>query len=162
SGSSIYSFRLLPWGILLSVALAVLLSGLVFLVQATPLAQRLMANSISVGELNQIVTFGLLAAAIISLFWLARPFIWLDRVVLLFIFGAAAFSGIYQSRYRDETVLQHVYSNPRLLQYAIRTEALHKHTLLIGVMVILLLGILVAAQMERVHERTRGTVAPIS
>jgi Protein kinase domain len=162
SGSSIYSFRLLPWGILLSVALAVLLSGLAFLVQATPLAQRLMANSISVGELNQIVTFGLLAAAIISLFWLARPFIWLDRVVLLFIFGAAAFSGIYQSRYRDETVLQHVYSNPRLLQYAIRTEALHKHTLLIGVMVILLLGILVAAQMERVHERTRGTVAPIS
>jgi hypothetical protein len=90
SGSSIYSFRLLPWGILLTVALATLLSGLAFLVQATPLAQRLMANFISVGELNQIVTFGLLAAAIISLFWLARPFIWLDRVVLLFIFGAAA------------------------------------------------------------------------
>lgn len=155
SGSSIYSFRLLPWGILLSVALATLLSGLAFLVQATPPAQRLLANFISVVGLNQIVTFGLVAAAIISLLWLVRPFIWLDRIVLLLIFGAAAFGGIYQSTFRDETVLRLVYSDPRLLQYAIHTEAFHKHTLLIGVMVTLLLGIIVAAQMERVHERTR-------
>jgi hypothetical protein len=63
--------------------------------------------------------------------------------------------------YRDETVLRLVYSDPRLLQYAIHTEAFHKHALLIGVMVTLLLGIIVAAQMERVHERTRRTITPL-
>ncbi|MFL5628035.1 MAG: serine/threonine protein kinase [Ktedonobacteraceae bacterium] len=155
SGSSIYTYRFIPWSILLCVAIASLLAGLAFLIQATPLAQRLIANFIPVAALNQIVTSALVAAAVASLFWLVRPFTWLDRVVLIVIFGTAAICGIYQSTYRDETVLQSVFSDPRALQYAIHTEAVHKHLLLIIVLVTLMLGVLVATQMERVYERTR-------
>jgi len=155
SGSSIYTYRLIPWSILLCVAVASLLAGLAFLVQATPSAQRLMANFIQVAALNQIVTSALVAAAVVSLFWLVRPFTWIDRLVLMLIFGTAAICGIYQSAYRDETVLQSVFSDPKVLQHAIHTEAVHKHLLLIIVLVTLMLGVLVATRMERAYERAR-------
>ena len=50
----------------LPVAVFSLLNGLAFLVQATPAVQRLMAPTIPVASLDQVITYGLASATLAS------------------------------------------------------------------------------------------------
>jgi hypothetical protein len=121
-------------GILFLTALSALLSGLAFLTQTivdvhqlpTALAQVL-------PYLNLFLTTGLAAAAIISLLWLTRPYTLIDRIILLIVFGAAAVCAFLQSSLLDTDVPRHIY-------------------LLIS-LILLIQGILIAAQTEQVRNR---------
>ena len=85
----------------LPVAVFSLLNGLAFLVQATPAVQRLMAPTIPVASLDQVITYGLASATLVSLLWLARPFTWRNRASLLLVFAGAALCAISQHVLRD-------------------------------------------------------------
>jgi len=87
--------------------------------------------------LNPSLTIGLAAAAIISLFWFSRPFAMTDRFILGVIFGVAAIFALIQFLYLDQDLL--------------------KHMLLLIAMITLILGTLMAAQMERVRAAASGT-----
>jgi len=120
-------------GILLLTALAALVSGFAFLLQTISDVQQASSYLIPV-EPNLFFTLGLAAAAIISLLWLARPSTWPDRIVLLVVFGAAAVCA--------------------LLQYAGADTDISKHIFLLLALILLVQGVLLAAQTERM--RTRG------
>lgn len=81
-------------------------------------------------EINQILTYGLLAAGIISLLWLFRPpFTWSDRVWILLFSGAVCACAYLQISYQDGEI--------------------NKHLFLLGALIVLIQGILVTGQMER-------------
>jgi len=119
-------------GILLLTALAALVSGCASLLQTISDVQQ--ASSLVPVDPNLFLTIGLAAAAIISLLWLARPYLLLDRIVLLVVFGAAAVCA--------------------LLQYSGMDADISKHIFLLLALILLIQGVLLAAQTERV--RTRG------
>ena len=122
-------------GILLLTALAALVSGCAFLLQTIKDVQRSSSYLVPVDQSpNLFLTIGLAAAAIISLLWLARPYLLLDRIVLLVMFGAAAVCA--------------------LLQYSGMDADVSKHIFLLLALILLVQGVLLAAQTERV--RTRG------
>jgi serine/threonine protein kinase len=125
----------------LFTGLAALLAGLAFLLQASPLAQQLPSSTLSsllqFAVLNRLFTAGLALATIISLLWLTRPFAIVDRIVLLLIFGIAGICTVIQYPGGDGDV--------------------SKHLLLLVALITLILGVLVAAQMERVRTSTSGT-----
>ena len=120
-------------GILLLTALAALLPGCAFLLQTIKDIQQSSSYLVPVDP-NLFLTMGLAAAAIISLLWLARPYLLLDRIVLLVMFGAAAVCA--------------------LLQYSGMDADISKHIFLLLALILLVQGVLLAAQTERV--RTRG------
>ncbi len=120
-------------GILLLTALAALLPGCAFLLQTIKDIQQSSSYLVPVDP-NLFFTMGLAAAAIISLLWLARPYLLLDRIVLLVMFGAAAVCA--------------------LLQYSGMDADISKHIFLLLALILLIQGVLLAAQTERV--RTRG------
>jgi serine/threonine protein kinase len=120
-------------GILLLTALAALLPGCAFLLQTIKDIQQSSSYLVQVDP-NLFFTMGLAAAAIISLLWLARPYLLLDRIVLLVMFGAAAVCA--------------------LLQYSRADMDVPKHIFLLLALILLIQGVLLAAQTERV--RTRG------
>jgi len=120
-------------GILLLTALAALLPGCAFLLQTIKDIQQSSSYLVPVDP-NLFFTMGLAAAAIISLLWLARPYLLLDRIVLLVMFGAAAVCA--------------------LLQYSGMDTDISKHIFLLLALILLIQGVLLAAQTERV--RTRG------
>ncbi len=125
----------MPKSVLFFTGLGALVAGLAFAIQALPILQQT-ANSLPIPPLqfvvlNTVFSVGLAAAAIISLFWLARPFSIIDRIVLLTIFGVAAICTWTQYTSNDGEVL--------------------KHILLLITLIALIQGILIAAQMERVH-----------
>ncbi len=122
-------------GILLLTGLAALVAGLAFVSQAIPSA--LPASLPPSLTLNQLFTGGLAVATILSLFWLTRPFAVIDRLVLIAIFGIAGVC--------------------TLIQYPGNDGDLSKHLLLLVILITLILGVLVAAQMERVRTSTGGT-----
>jgi len=123
-------------GILLLTALAALLPGCAFLLQTIKDIQQSSSYLVPVDPNlpNLFFTIGLAAAAIISLLWLARPYLLLDRIVLLVMFGAAAVCA--------------------LLQYSGMDADISKHIFLLLALILLVQGVLLAAQTERV--RTRG------
>ena len=123
-------------GILLLTALAALLPGCTFLLQTIKDIQQSSSYLVPVDPNlpNLFLTIGLAAAAIISLLWLARPYLLLDRIVLLVMFGAAAVCA--------------------LLQYSGMDADISKHIFLLLALILLIQGVLLAAQTERV--RTRG------
>jgi len=120
-------------GILLLTALAALLPGFAFLLQTIKDVQQSSSYLVPVDP-NLFFTIGLASAAIISLLWLARPYLLLDRIVLLVMFGAAAVCA--------------------LLQYSGMDAYVSKHIFLLLALILLIQGVLLAAQTERV--RTRG------
>ncbi len=127
-------------GILLLTGLAALVSGLAFVSQAilfTPPPNSPLSSLLQFVVLNRLFTGGLAVATIISLFWLTRPFAVVDRVVLLIIFGIAGIC--------------------ILIQYPSNDRDVAKHLLLLVVLIMLILGVLVAARMERVRTSTGGT-----
>jgi serine/threonine protein kinase len=125
----------------LFTGLAALLAGIAFLLQASPLAQQPLSSTLSsllqFAVLNQLFTAGLALATVISLLWLTRPFAVVDRIVLLLIFGIAGVC----------TAIQYPSNDPEII----------KHVLLLVVLIMLILGTLVASQMERVRTSTGGT-----
>jgi len=123
-------------GLLLLTGLAALVAGLAFVSQAIPSAQLPAFLPPSV-TFNWLFTGGLAVAAIISLFWLTRPFAVVDRLVLIAIFGIAGICTVIQYPGGDGDV--------------------SKHLLLLVTLITLILGVLVAAQMERVRTSTSGT-----
>jgi len=124
----------------LFTGLAALLAGLAFILQASPSARQPLSTTLSsllqFGVLNRLFTAGLALAAIISLLWLTRPFAIVDRIVLLLIFAIAGVCTAIQYPFDD---LKDV-----------------KHVLLVVVLIMLILGTLVASQMERVRTSTGG------
>ena len=127
--------RLIPWSILFIVALAALVSGTTFLVQATSYIQSAMANILQTVSLNTLLTSGLAVAAIISLFWLTRPFTWVDRLLIFIMFGTAIACTFLQISYQDGDVT--------------------KHILLLIALITLIQGMLLAARMEQVRKATK-------
>jgi serine/threonine protein kinase len=119
-------------GILFLTALCSLLSGLAFLSQTLNDVKQLPpALESVVPNPNLFLTMGLAAAAIISLLWLARPSNLADRIVLLVIFGAALVLVLLQYSGADTDVLKHIY--------------------LLIALILLIQGVLIAAQTERVR-----------
>lgn len=103
----------------------------------------MLTGFIQIAWLEQVTTFGLVGAALVSLAWLARPFPWRNRLSLLLVFTAAGLCALYQGHLRDET----------LLEQAVGSGMLQKHLLLVLSLALLLWGAVVAAHMERVHEQ---------
>ncbi|GAC1616063.1 MAG: hypothetical protein NVS4B7_08560 [Ktedonobacteraceae bacterium] len=127
--------RLIPWSILFIVALTALVSGTSFLIQATPDLQSAMANLLQVISLNTLLTAGIALAAITSLFWLTRPFTWVDRILIFIVIGTAIVCTFLQFSYQDGDV--------------------RKHILLLIALITLIQVVPLAAQMERVRKETR-------
>ncbi len=125
----------------LFTGLAALLAGLAFILQASPIARQPLSTTLSsllqFAVLNQLFTAGLALATVISLLWLTRPFAVVDRIVLLLIFGIAGVCTAIQYPFDDLVIV--------------------KHVLLLVVLIMLILGTLVASQMERVRTSTGGT-----
>ncbi len=122
--------RIMLWSILFIVALAALVAGIAFLVQATPDLQLAMANILQVVSLNTLLTGGLALAAITSLLWLTRPFTWVDRILICIFFGTAFVCTLLQFSYQDGDV--------------------SKHILLLIALITLIQGVPLAARMEQV------------
>ena len=122
-------------GILLLTALAAVMSGFAFLPQTISDVQQA-SSYLEPAKSNLFLTMGLAAAAIISLLWLARPFMLLDRIVLLVMFGAAAVCALLQYSRADMDVPKHIY--------------------LLLALILLIQGVLLAAQTERVRKSGRN------
>lgn len=133
-GANLVVYGFMQRTILCITALTALVSGLTFLVQATPT----LANLFQTINLNGLLTGGLAVAAIVSLFWLARPFQLLDRFLLLLILGGTIVCVFFQYPYGDWEV--------------------PKHILLLIALIALIEGVLLAAQAERVYKVEQGGI----
>jgi len=117
-------------GILLLTALSALVAAFAFLSQTLKDIQQLPTVLAQVNP-NVFSTFGLAAASLISLLWLIRPYTLIDRIILLALFGVAAVFVFLQYSGVDIDVSKHIY-------------------LLIS-LILLVQGVLIAAQTERVR-----------
>jgi hypothetical protein len=120
--------------ILLLTALFTLGAVFVFLVQTLNDIQQHLPFSLNQDILNLISTSSLAAASLISFLWLVRPYLLIDRIILLAIFGSAGICA--------------------LLQYSGADSDTSKHIFLLILLILLIQGVLIAVQTERV--RTRG------
>jgi hypothetical protein len=118
--------------ILLLTAISALVAGFGFLLQTISDLQQ-SSSYVVPFDPNLLITTGLAAASLISLLWLIRPYPLLDRIILLAVFGVAAVCAFLQSSFLDSDVSKHIY-------------------LLIS-LILLIQGVLIAAQMERVRVR---------
>jgi len=119
-------------GILVLTALSALLAGFAFFIQTLNDIQPLPSVLLQLFPYaNLLLTIGLAAAAIISLLWLTRPYTLINRIILLVVFGGAAVCAFLQFSSIDTDVLKHI-------------------ELLIS-LILLIQGVLIAAQAERVR-----------
>jgi hypothetical protein len=129
----------IPRTILSLTSIAALISGAAFLGIGSSDISQLLTQLLSPTDPNQLLsvvfTIGLVAATIISLFWLARPFTRVDRVILSIPFGIALVCTLIQSA----IPLPPFYGD----------SATQKHILLLVALIALIQGTLLAAQMER-------------
>ena len=126
----------IPRGILILTGLAVLLFGFAFAVQTL---YDLQLSQITLPLANLFRTIGLVAASLLSLLWLARSNSLADRIILLIVFGIAVAFALVQYPFIE-------FANP--------ATRLIKDLLLQVALIVLLLGVLVATQMERVRTST--------
>jgi serine/threonine protein kinase len=114
--------------VLLSVA-TMLVAGAAFLLQTLHDVQP-SAQILTQAPVNQLVSYGLLAAGIVSLLWLFRlSFTWSDRFWIFLFSAAICACTFWQIQYPD--------SEP------------HKHFLLLGALIVFIQTILLTGQMER-------------
>jgi hypothetical protein len=118
--------------ILLLTALSALVAAFAFLLQTVSDVQQSSSYLVPVDP-TLLITIGLAAASLISLLWLVRPYTLVDRIILLLVFGIAAIFTFLQSSLTDFDVSKHIY-------------------LLIS-LILLIQGVLIAAQTERVRSR---------
>ena len=116
--------------ILLLTALSALVAAFAFLLQTVSDFQQSSSYVVPVDP-NLLITIGLAAASLISLLWLARPYTLIDRIILLAVFGVAAVCVLLQNLATDLDTSKHIF-------------------LLIS-LILLIQGILIAAQTERVR-----------
>jgi hypothetical protein len=116
--------------ILLLTALSALVASFGFLLQTISDLQQSSSYVVSVDP-NLLVTIGLVAASLISLLWLTRPYTLIDRIILLAIFGVAAICAF--------------------LQYSLLDFDASKHIYLLVSLILLIQGVLIATQTERVR-----------
>ena len=123
----------IPRGILILTGLAVLLFGFAFTVQTL---FDLQLSPLTLPPANLFRTIGLVAAGLLSLLWPARSNSLADRIILLIVFGIAVALALVQYPFIE-------FANP--------ATRLIKDMLLQVALIVLLLGVLVAVQMERVR-----------
>ncbi len=123
----------IPIGILSLTALSALVAAFAFLVQTLSDTQQQLPFTLHQDVLNVLLTIGLVVASLISLLWLTRPNTLMDRIILLAVFGVAAVCAFLQFSGADTDIPKHIY-------------------LLIS-LILLVLGVLIAAQTERVRRR---------
>jgi serine/threonine protein kinase len=123
----------IPIGILVLTALSALVAAFAFLLQTLSDMQQQLPFTLHQDVLNIFLTIGLVLASLISLLWLTRPNTLIDRIILLAVFGIAAVCAFLQYSGADQDIPKHLY-------------------LLIS-LILLILGVLIAAQTERVRRR---------
>ena len=119
--------------ILLLTALFALGAAFAFLLQTLSDIHQQFPFTLNQDVLNLFSTSSLAAASLISLLWLIRPYLLLDRIILLAVFGVAGICTLVQLSLLDSDVSKHIY-------------------LLIS-LILLIQGVLIAAQIERVRVR---------
>jgi serine/threonine protein kinase len=119
--------------ILLLTALFTLGAVFVFLVQTLHDIQQQLPFTLNQDVLNLFSTSSLAAVSLISFLWLMRPYTLIDRIILLAVFGAAGICA--------------------LLQYSGADSDISKHIYLLILLILLIQGVLIAAQTERVRIR---------
>jgi len=120
--------------ILLLTALFTLGAVFVFLVQTLNDIQQQLPFTLNQDVLNRFSTSSLVAASLISFLWLMRPYLLVDRIILLAVFGSAGICA--------------------LLQYSGADSDISKHIFLLILLILLIQGVLIATQTERVRIRS--------
>lgn len=130
--------------ILSFTGIAALISGIAFVGIGIDLSQLITSLPPLADLASLLFTLGLVAATVISLLWLVRPFSTLDRVILAVPFGIALICIWIQSQL---SLL------PSSTDIAISASALQRHILLLVALIALIQGTLLAVQMERVMSK---------
>ena len=130
---------LIPRGILILTGLAVLLFGFAVALQTL---YDLQLSTLTLPSANLLRTVGLVLASLLSLLWLTRSFSLADRIILLIVFGIAVAFALVQYPFIE-------FANP--------ATRLIKDLLLQVALIVLMLGVLMAVQMDRVRAETNGT-----
>ena len=119
--------------ILLLTALFTLGAVFAFLVQTLNDIHQQLPFTFNPYILNLFSTSSLAAASLISFLWLMRPYMLIDRIILFAVFGVAGICA--------------------LLQYSGSDSDISKHIYLLILLILLIQGVLIAAQTERVRVR---------
>jgi serine/threonine protein kinase len=119
--------------ILVLTAFFTLGAAFAFLVQTLSDIQQQLPLTLNQEVLNILSTMSLAAASIISLLWLIRPYLVIDRIILLAVFVVAAVCIILQFSGTDTDISKHIY--------------------LLVSLILLIQGVLIAAQTERARTR---------
>ena len=119
--------------ILLLTALFTLGAVFAFLVQTLNDIHQQLPFTLNPYILNLFSTSSLAAASLISFLWLMRPYMLIDRIILFAVFGVAGICA--------------------LLQYSGADSDISKHIYLLILLILLIQGVLIAAQTERVRVR---------
>ena len=119
--------------ILLLTALFTLGAVFAFLLQTLNDIHQQLPFTLNHDVLNLFSTSSLAAASLISFLWLMRPYMLIDRIILLAVFGVAGICA--------------------LLQYSGADSDISKHIYLLILLILLIQGVLIATQTERVRIR---------
>ncbi|HEY6284258.1 MAG TPA: hypothetical protein VIX20_01230, partial [Ktedonobacteraceae bacterium] len=119
--------------ILLLTALFTSGAAFAFLLQTLNDIHQQLPFTLNQDVLNLFSTSSLAATSLISLLWLMRPYMLIDRFILLAVFGVAGICA--------------------LLQYSGADSDISKHIYLLILLILLIQGVLIAAQTERVRVR---------
>jgi serine/threonine protein kinase len=117
--------------ILILTAMFTLGAIFAFLVQTLIDIRQPFPFTLNPDVLNLFSTTSLAAASLISFLWLVRPYMLIDRLILLAIFGVAGICA--------------------LLQYSGADSDISKHIYLLILLILLIQGVLLAVQTERVR-----------
>ncbi len=117
--------------ILLLTAMFTFGAALTFLIQTLTDIQQRLPFTLNPAVLNLFSTSSLAAASLMSFLWLLRPYLLVDRLVLLAIFGLAGICALLQFFGTDTDVAKHIY--------------------LLILLILLIEGVLLAVQTERVR-----------
>jgi len=139
--STLFVRKFVPLIILAIVVVGCLASSIAFLVQSTSASTHLINNLEQFISPGNLFTAGLGTATVVSLFWLLRPFTWLNRLALFVLFAGVAACLFIQYRFSD-------LNSPGGNQGDI------KHTLLLIALILLIQGTLLAVRAERVRARS--------
>jgi serine/threonine protein kinase len=135
--------------LLLLTGVATLISSVALSIEATPAFTRGFTINPASCQIqlmpdltlyNTLLTIGLVASGLLSLYWLTRPTSSTNRLILLVAFGVALLCGIVQV----------------FLSEAVIIDSTLKHLLLITALIALIQGMLVVSQMAR--NRSAGLV----
>src|SRR5438874_5389113 len=119
--------------ILLLTALFASGAAFAFLLQTLSDIRQQFPFTLNQDVLNLFLTSSLAAASLISLLWLIRPYMLIDRIILLAVFGVAGVCTLLELSLFDSDVSKHIY--------------------LLLSLILLIQGVLIAAQTERVRVR---------